>query len=154
MFRLVRFFFFTSLLAAAAIIVAFVIYRQDEVDRLIEVVESQNTALARSFSNSIWPRYASFVSSASELDEDALRARPEIPKISEALKTISEGLPVLKVKIYNPEGLTVFSSEPSEIGQDKRNNPGFFCCGTGWNYREQTHVPGCDQLVRGNGTAP
>ena len=126
MFRLVRLFFVTSLLAAAAIIVAFVLYRQDEVDRLIEVVESQNTALARSFSNSIWPRYASFVRSASELDEDALRARPEIRKIGEALKTISEGLPVLKVKIYDPEGLTVFSSEPSEIGQDKRNNPGFF----------------------------
>lgn len=126
MFRLVRFFFVTSLLAAAAIIVAFVLYRQDEVDRLIEVVESQNTALAQSFSNSIWPRYASFVRSASELDEDALRARPEIRKIGEALKTISEGLPVLKVKIYNLEGLTVFSSEPSEIGQDKGNNPGFF----------------------------
>jgi C4-dicarboxylate-specific signal transduction histidine kinase len=59
------------------------------------------------------------------LDEDALRARPEIRKIGEALKTISEGLPVLKVKIYDPEGFTVFSSEPSEIGQDKRNNPGF-----------------------------
>ncbi len=126
MFRLVRLFFVTSLLATAAIIVAFVLYRQDEVDRLIEVVESQNTALARSFSNSIWPRYASFVRSASELNEDALRARPEIRKIGEALKMISEGLPVLKVKIYNPEGLTVFSSEPSEIGQDKRNNPGFF----------------------------
>jgi C4-dicarboxylate-specific signal transduction histidine kinase len=126
MFRLVRFFFITSLLAAAAVIVAFVLYRQDEVDRLIEVVESQNTVLARSFSNSMWPRYASFVRSASELDEHVLRARPEIPKIREALKMISQGLPVLKVKIYDPEGLTVFSSEPSEIGQDKRNNPGFF----------------------------
>ncbi len=126
MFRLVRFFFVTSLLAAVAIIVAFVLYRQDEVDRLIEVVESQNTALARSFSNSIWPRYASFVRSASELEDDALRARPEIRKIGDALKAISEGLPVLKVKIYDPEGFTVFSSEPSEIGQDKRNNPGFF----------------------------
>jgi hypothetical protein len=86
MFRLVRFFFVTSLFAAAAIIVAFVLYRQDEVDRLIEVVESQNTALARSFSNSIWPRYASFVRSASELDEDALRARPEIRKSAKPLR--------------------------------------------------------------------
>jgi hypothetical protein len=50
MFRLVRFFFITSLLAASAIIVAFALYRQDEVDRLIEVVESQNSVLAQSFS--------------------------------------------------------------------------------------------------------
>ena len=33
---------------------------------------------------------------------------------------------MLKVKIYNLDGLTVFSSQASQIGEDKSNNPGFF----------------------------
>ncbi|MFQ6017423.1 MAG: sensor histidine kinase [Kiloniellaceae bacterium] len=124
-FRLIRFFFLTSAVAATAITVAFVLYRQNEIDRLVEFAENQNVALARSFANTIWPRFSSFVASAAGSDRDALRARPEIRDIQEAMKKVASGLPVLKVKIYNLEGLTVYSSEPSEIGQDKRNNPGF-----------------------------
>ena len=34
--------------------------------------------------------------------------------------------PVAAHKIYNLDGLTGYSSDPSEIGEDKTNNPGFF----------------------------
>ena len=126
MFRLVRFFLVTSAIAAAAISVSVVLYRQGEVDRLIEFAESQNVALARSFANTILPRFSSFLTSASGLGEDALRARPEIREIEEAVKAASTGLPVLKVKIYDLEGLTVYSSDPAEIGKDEGENLGFF----------------------------
>ncbi len=38
---------------------------------------------------------------------------------------MANGLHVLKVKIYNPEGLTLYSSDSAQIGQDYSNNKGF-----------------------------
>jgi PAS domain S-box-containing protein len=124
MFRLVRFFLLTSAIVLAVIAGAVVLYRQNEVERLIDFAESQNVTLARSFANTIWPRFASYVRSSPGLNGDSLQARPETREFHEALKTLTTGLPVLKVKIYNLDGLTVYSSELSEIGVYKINNPG------------------------------
>ena len=124
MFNLFRFFLLTSTVAMAVVAGAVVLYRQNEVERLIAIAESQNVAMARSFANVIWPRFSSYVASTSGLDGDTLQARPETLEIHQVLKTLTTGLPVLKVKIYNLDGLTVYSSEPGEIGIYKINNPG------------------------------
>ena len=126
MFQLVRFFLFTSAVAISVVVVTVIFYRHDEVRRLIAFAESQNVTLAQSLANTIWPRFSTYITSASDLDGDALRARPETQKIGEAIRAVSTGLPILKVKIYNLDGLTVFSSEREEIGEDKSTNVGFF----------------------------
>ena len=129
MFRLVRFFFITSSVAVAAIVAMLVLYRHHEITQLIAFAEGQNVTLARSFANTIWPRFADHVRGTSQLNEQDLAALPahrKTSEIREALRAISAGLPVLKVKIYSLEGLTVYSSVLSEIGEDKSNNPGFF----------------------------
>ncbi|MFQ5617875.1 MAG: PAS domain-containing protein, partial [Rhodospirillales bacterium] len=126
MFRLLRYFSLTSGLAVLVISVLLaVVQRWHEVNHLIEIVEEQNVALARSFANAVWPRFSSYAASVSELDGDALRARPETREIHETLKKLTTGLPVLKVKIYNPEGLTVYSSQPGQMGVVKTDSPGF-----------------------------
>ena len=38
---------------------------------------------------------------------------------------MARGTTVLKVKIYSPSGITVFSSDPLQIGEDKSDNQGF-----------------------------
>ncbi len=127
MFKLLRHFSITSAVAILSVtVVLVIIYRQNAVNQIVEMAESQNVALARAFANTIWPRFSSHVTSASGLDGDALRARPQTRQIHEALKTLSAGLPVLRVKIYNLDGLTVFSSQASQIGEDKSHNPDFF----------------------------
>ena len=127
MFKLLRHFSFTSGIAILAVTVVMVIlYRHNAIDDLVDIGERQNVALARSFANTIWPQFAHYVGSVSGLDGDALRARPETRQIHEALLTLTAGLPVLKVKIYSLDGLTVFSSQASQIGEDKSNNRGFF----------------------------
>jgi signal transduction histidine kinase len=126
MFRLVRFFLITSVVAVAAITVAFFLYRQSEVERLVALAERQNVELARSFANTIWPRFSTYVGSASRPQEDTDQARQEQEAISQAIRTVSAGLPVLKVKIYDLDGLTVYSTDPGEIGENKTDNPGFF----------------------------
>ncbi|MDA1090689.1 MAG: HAMP domain-containing sensor histidine kinase [Proteobacteria bacterium] len=126
MFKLQRYF---SLASAAAIILLTValslLYRQNAVVNLSKLIEAQNVALAQSFANNIWPVYTDYVNSVAEIDGDALRAQPETQKIHVTLKALTAGLPVLKVKMYRMDGLTVYSSEFSQIGSSKEGQEGF-----------------------------
>lgn len=129
MFRLVRLFLLTSAAAVVASFIAFAIYRENEVQRLIGYAERQNVNLARSFANSIWPNFSLFVMSAS--GEDAWPESEQMQAMTRAVEAATAGLPVLKVKIYNLDGLTVYSSLPAEIGEHKTNNPGIFAAARG-----------------------
>jgi len=126
MFRLVRFFLLTSAASVVAIVIAFVVYRENEVQRLIDFAEQQNVELARSFANTIWPGISSLVMSASGATANNRAGSEQTQAIARAVEAATAGLPVLKVKIYNLEGLTVYSSNSAEIGEYKTNNPGFF----------------------------
>ncbi|MFQ5625000.1 MAG: hypothetical protein ACE5FS_16595, partial [Paracoccaceae bacterium] len=126
MFRLVRFFLVTSAAAAVAFAIAFVIYRHNEEQRLIEFAEQQNVELARSVSNIIWPSFSSFVMSTSSAGLKTGDGRERTRAIAQTLRSVTIGLPILKIKIYNLDGLTVYSSDPAEIGEHKANNPGVF----------------------------
>lgn len=125
MFKLVRFFLLTSAIAVAFIAAGVVLHRQGEIARLIRFAESQNVTLTHSFANTLWPRFSSFVASASDLDEKQLRTHVKVGEIRDAVLKASSGLAVLKVKIYDLKGFTVYSSEPAEIGENKSDNPGY-----------------------------
>jgi signal transduction histidine kinase/DNA-binding response OmpR family regulator/HPt (histidine-containing phosphotransfer) domain-containing protein len=126
MFNLLRYFSFTSAFVLLVMSVAAAyLYRQNAISELVEHVENQNVVLARSFANAIWPEFSAYVGAAPGLDGDALRARPETREIHEKLQELSSGLPVLKVKMYHPGGLTVFSSEAAQMGADKSGNSAF-----------------------------
>ncbi len=126
MFNLRRYFSLASSVAIVAVIVTLVVlYHRHSMDNLVETAERENVTLSRAFANTIWPRFSSYVMSISRADGDVLRARSETHEIHDALMTLTSGLPVLKVKIYNLDGLTVYSSQPSQIGADKSNNLGY-----------------------------
>jgi PAS domain S-box-containing protein len=125
MFRLVRFFLVTSTIAAIAVAASVFAYRRDEVQRLIDLAEAQNVTLARSFANTIWPRFSSYITSVPASDAETLRTRPETHALHELLMSLTAGLPVLKIQIFNLDGLTVYSSEHREMGAYGTNNPGF-----------------------------
>jgi diguanylate cyclase (GGDEF)-like protein len=101
------------------------VYQSHQTATLLRTAEDQNVALARSFANTIWSHHAPYLSSVGDLQGDALRARPETWEINRQLREITKDLPVLKVKIFNLNGLTIYSSEFSQIGESRSNNPGF-----------------------------
>ncbi len=125
MFDLTRFFLLTSAVAVLAVSALVVLHRQSEVERLIEFTESRNVELALAMANTIWPRFSSYVSEATKRDTEALREGPDNRALGTEMRRISAGLPVVKVKIYNLDGLTVYSSEPAEIGENRTHHPGF-----------------------------
>jgi signal transduction histidine kinase len=125
MFKLIRFFFFTSVVVAVILTVAVIQYHRHEVQRTIDLAENQNIALARSFANTLWPYFSPFVMPTSDLNPASLQ-QLDVGDIESAIRAVSAGLPVLKIKIYNLNGLTVYSSDPTDIGEDKSTNPGYF----------------------------
>jgi diguanylate cyclase (GGDEF)-like protein len=59
------------------------------------------------------------------LDRNEIAGRPEISRLRGDVLRQMGGLNVVKVKIYNLDGLTVFSTDATQIGEDKSDNAGF-----------------------------
>ena len=114
-------------------------YWKISVENLIATGEDNNVALTQAFANSLWPAYAPFITSVSGMSGDQIRAHPITTQLHRSVKKQMEGLSVVKVKIYNLEGLTVFSTDPSQIGMDKSMNPGFLSAMIGKPASSLTH---------------
>jgi diguanylate cyclase (GGDEF)-like protein len=124
--KLFRYSSFVGLIALVAVTVALSwFYRRLAFDALVETETRANVALTRAFANSIWPSYAAFVGAAGKIPPSELPKRAEIRRLDGELKLLAHGLDVVKVKVYDTNGLTVFSTDPRQIGQDKRTNAGF-----------------------------
>jgi len=89
------------------------------------MAERNNIALTRSISNAIWPRFASFIAGAPRLDGVKLRSHPITEQLRRAIDWQMNGLSVVKVKIYNLDGFTVYSTESQQIGEINNSSAGF-----------------------------
>jgi diguanylate cyclase (GGDEF)-like protein len=124
--KVFRYSSFVGLVAVIAVTVALSwFYRRLAFDALVETETRANVALTKAFANSIWPSYAAFVGQAGTLPAADLPQRDEIRQLRRDLKLLAQGLDVVKVKVYDTRGLTVFSTDARQIGQDKRANTGF-----------------------------
>jgi diguanylate cyclase (GGDEF)-like protein len=119
-----------SQLIALAVLIAVVValaalYRGLLLDSMVESETHASVALTKAFANAIWPSYAAFVGGAASLERGTLAGRPEVAALDRDLRRLSDGLPVVKVKVYALNGLTVYSSDAREIGDDASARPGF-----------------------------
>jgi len=125
-FNLSRYFAVFSLIGIFVFVVASTyLYRNIAISAIKEHQSRANVDLARAFANSIWPRYQSFVTKAGQLSPAELRNHVEIEKLKNDVDSQMQGLNVVKVKIYNLDGLTVFSTDPGQIGINNKHNPRF-----------------------------
>ncbi|NQV98818.1 MAG: HAMP domain-containing histidine kinase [Rhodospirillales bacterium] len=126
MFKLLPYF---SAVSAAVILPAVLAlsftYRQIAVDEMVRAAEAHNVTFARMFANNLWPRLEPFIREMEGASPDQIHANPSTKKLDSAITELAKGLPVLKVKVYGRNGITVYSSDPSQIGEDKSKNLGF-----------------------------
>lgn len=140
MFRLLRYFSITSFIAFVIVIAALgYLSNRAAVGALIELEESKSYALTRVFANTLWPAFRPHITMSGGMTAEQLRAHPETERLRQAILAQTEGLSVVKVKVYNLDGLTVFSSEIAQIGEDKWDNPGFQIALAGGVASELTH---------------
>ena len=138
-FRLRRYF---SLASGAAVLIFTIAlswtYYRAEVAEHIEMSEQRNVVLAQAFANAVWPEFSSHLtlpfSSAAET-----RDHPQTERLHQTLRRMSRELPVIKIKVYNPQGIALYSSVQSEIGEDKSANPAFQGARSGRTVSELTH---------------
>ena len=126
MLKLLR---YSQLLALAGMLLLVgalsLLYRGLVFDSLVEGETRSNVALTKSFANAIWPAHAHFVARAAALPPAQLAASDNIRYLAHDLRQLTRGLNVVKVKVYDVNGLTVFSTDAKQIGEDKSANPGF-----------------------------
>ena len=125
-FRLTRYFSLTSLAGVLIILAVLLFFYRHFAFRALEVHEARdNESLTRVFANTIWNNYARFVQGASALPRTELPRRPEVAAMRRDVLRQMNGLNVVKVKVYSLDGLTVFSTDPGQIGEDRSANAGF-----------------------------
>ena len=113
-------------------------YYRTEVAEQIEHAEGRNVMLAQTFANSVWPKYKAHLSRVGATGE-SMRAAPETASLHAMVGEMARNVPIIKIKIYNLAGTAVYSSVPSEIGEDKSSNSGFLSARAGKAMSELTH---------------
>jgi diguanylate cyclase (GGDEF)-like protein len=140
MFKLLRYFSISGLavvLVAAALLGA--VYRHVAVRSLVEMGEENNTSLARAMANSLGSTLGGYLERARDLPASDLNRHPDLATMRAAILAHMRQVPVVKVKVYDLAGRTVFSTEAKQIGEDKRSNAGFQAAAAGRTASELTH---------------
>jgi signal transduction histidine kinase len=132
-----------AIIAALALIVAalllVVLYRSWAVSELEKMAEHNNVAAAQLLSNTLLYRAPEGGMSSRVFDISALDTPDGIAAMHKAVVESVRGTAIVKVKIYDRQGITVFSTDPSQIGQDKSKGEGVIRALRGEIASELTH---------------
>ena len=139
-FRLIRYFSLVSLIGLFSVMAGLgYYYDRSATDALVDQQTRANAELTTAYANTVWPEYSDFVGSAGQFTTEELVERTEIQQLREAVVAQMRNTNVVKVKIYNLDALTVFSTEAAQIGEDKRTNAGFIAASGGETVSELTY---------------
>ncbi len=125
-FRLLRFYSVTSLVGVALTTTALLFaYRAISERQLVEHEGRANRELTQLFANLHWDQYRSFLLSSAGGTRESLLADPALDRLRGDIRRKISGLGIVKIKIYNVHGLTVFSTQEKQIGEDANNKAEF-----------------------------
>ncbi|MBF0346046.1 MAG: PAS domain S-box protein [Magnetococcales bacterium] len=125
-FPLVRHFSVTSFIAMILVGSALGWYlHQMQIEILQRLVERQNVALSRAFANSLWPLLQGLLRENDRLGANEVLVHSILASLDYTVQHLVRDLDVVKVKLYDKHGATIYSTSAAEIGQNQQNNPGF-----------------------------
>ncbi len=136
-FKLLRYFTIGSLVAFlfAASLLGYV-FRRLAVDGLLSGYENEHINHARIIANEMWERDLTPLLRASG---DKLATELQIDVVHNRVLTLLAGTKVFKIKVYGPDGKTVYSTELKQIGEDKSANAGVIAALQGHSSSELAH---------------
>ena len=139
-FNLIRYFsLLTFVLVVAVGGVLVEILRRHEVHELQLMAEDRNVAMTRIFHNVLWSEFSPLIKAGRRLSTPTLRELAELSGLRDRVVALMHDSDTIKVKVYDTNGLTIFSTEASQIGEDKRGNAGYQAAVLGGVASELTH---------------
>ncbi len=124
--RLVRQFTFASLIAVvvvALVLTAFYAWKAEAA--LLEQGELKNAAQVRLMLNQLGANDRVALDEVLGLKESPPADSAAVKRLLQTFRQGAAGTSLVKLKLYNIRGLTVFSTETRQIGEDKSTYPGF-----------------------------
>jgi diguanylate cyclase (GGDEF)-like protein len=121
-------------------------FRDHALRQMVADTEEHNIAMTQVFRNSLWQRFDDFVALSYLRDTAALRAADENVSLHAAIVALMKDTAVIKVKLYNRDGVTIFSTDPLQIGENRANNPGFRRALSGVSASELVHRDSFDSF--------
>ena len=122
-------------LIGSAIVLALLALVLTLVQRSLQLSVEQSTAaanqaLTRVFVNENWEQLRPMLLPQGSSVE-AIRQNSRLAEIDALVRRFNSFTDVVKVKIYDVKGLTVYSSDARQIGEDKSDNEGFMSAARG-----------------------
>ena len=125
-FRLTRFFSIASFIGIVAVtLLLTLVYERFTLQNLIAHESRYNAKLMHAFAGLVWEDHRQYVRASRSMPPRLLRGDPGVRRLREAVLPEMRELKLLKIKIYNPDGVVVFSTDETQIGDDQAANPGF-----------------------------
>ena len=125
-FRLLR--YYTAISLPSIVVTSLLLgiwVRHISVGNLIQSEERNNIVLTQVLANSIRPKFHKFIFNSSQLSIEDIRLDPKIKAMDNIIREQVRGLHVIKIKVYNLDGLTIFSSDFKQIGESKKIHASF-----------------------------
>ena len=139
-YKLLGYYSLVSFLAmVVTAILLSLLFSRTEKHFLLYLGEKQNIALTRAFSNALWPSLDGLLRQSSELLIEDLQNHPLIPHINQLLARFSSDLEIVTIEIYNPAGITIFSTQTDQIGTNQSQNKGFLLAKANQVVSEMVH---------------
>ncbi|MGN7610817.1 hypothetical protein ACQZV8_01900 [Magnetococcales bacterium HHB-1] len=93
---------------------------------ITRATQSGNAAITRIFINEVYPELQQDLQlTADNRATKSILTKEERNRVDKRVRAFMLGTDILKVKIFSINGITVYSSDFSQIGGDKRGYPGF-----------------------------
>ncbi|MBF0256165.1 MAG: hypothetical protein HQL47_06840 [Gammaproteobacteria bacterium] len=132
----IKFPYLFLLLSLAALILVYVLLTRSVSSALgsaiLEATQASNATVTKVFVNELYPRLQQdlgFSGNAQQAKREL--SAEELQRVDGLVRQFMLGTDILKAKLYNINGLLVYSSVASELGQDKSENPGFISAARG-----------------------
>lgn len=126
MFNLSRYFSTVSfILIVLAAGVLGPLYQRLSLLQMQNLAESRNIAMAQVFQNSLHTQLESLISDAVGRDFHSGQVTDDILQLQATVHDLMRDTSVIKVKVYNRLGSTIFSTDARQIGDSQLQNPGF-----------------------------